>query len=217
MAEAANVALITGITGQDGSYLTEFFISKGYVVHGIIRRSSSLNTHRIDHLYRDQHTGASRMILHYGDMTDMANLEGIVSLTGEAGRGVQSCGAESREGVVRDARVHGQRGRSWDLIINENCPTRNASHNLIQSMNSALKAQPDLFTIAPKITSAKDALGYLTKGEGFTTATRWRMQHRRTYNQAQVTPHAGGIASGCVKSNRSLKCFPFEANTLLHR
>jgi GDPmannose 4,6-dehydratase len=79
MAEATKVALITGITGQDGSYLTEFLISKGYVVHGIIRRSSSLNTHRIDHLYRDQHTGAPRMILHYGDMTDMANIVGIIS------------------------------------------------------------------------------------------------------------------------------------------
>ena len=62
-------ALITGITGQDGSYLAEFLIDKGYEVHGIIRRSSSFNTGRIDHLYRDPHVNNRKMILHYGDLT----------------------------------------------------------------------------------------------------------------------------------------------------
>ncbi|TCP29378.1 GDP-mannose 4,6-dehydratase [Sphingomonas sp. BK235] len=68
------VALITGITGQDGSYLAEFLLAKGYEVHGIKRRSSSLNTQRIDHIYRDPHDTASGPILHYGDLADSSNL-----------------------------------------------------------------------------------------------------------------------------------------------
>ena len=71
-------ALITGITGQDGSYLTELLLSKGYEVHGIIRRASSFNTHRIDHLYQDQLEGAPKMILHYGDLTDSSNLNRLI-------------------------------------------------------------------------------------------------------------------------------------------
>ena len=71
-------ALITGITGQDGSYLTELLMAKGYEVHGIIRRASSFNTHRIDHLYEDQLEGHPRMILHYGDMTDSSNLNRLI-------------------------------------------------------------------------------------------------------------------------------------------
>ena len=67
-------ALITGITGQDGSYLAEFLLSKGYEVHGIIRRASSFNTARIDHLYQDPHNPSPRLILHYGDLTDLASL-----------------------------------------------------------------------------------------------------------------------------------------------
>lgn len=70
----AKVALITGITGQDGSYLAEFLLEKGYEVHGIKRRSSSLNTQRIDHIYHDPHESASGPILHYGDLTDSSNL-----------------------------------------------------------------------------------------------------------------------------------------------
>jgi len=72
------VALITGITGQDGSYLAEFLIQKGYIVHGIKRRSSSLNTERIDHLYQDPHVNHRNFILHYGDLTDASNLIRIV-------------------------------------------------------------------------------------------------------------------------------------------
>ena len=67
-------ALITGITGQDGAYLAELLLNKGYVVHGIKRRSSSINTQRIDHLYQDPHESNRRMVLHYGDMTDATAL-----------------------------------------------------------------------------------------------------------------------------------------------
>jgi len=71
-------ALITGITGQDGSYLTELLLEKGYEVHGIIRRSSSFNTGRIDHLYRDPHLEGVRLFLHYGDLTDSSNLSRLL-------------------------------------------------------------------------------------------------------------------------------------------
>lgn len=71
-------ALITGITGQDGSYLAEFLLEKGYEVHGLIRRASSFNTGRIDHLYRDQHEGNVRLFLHYGDLTDSSNLNRLL-------------------------------------------------------------------------------------------------------------------------------------------
>lgn len=71
-------ALITGITGQDGAYLAEFLLEKGYEVHGIKRRASSFNTDRIDHLYRDPHEAGVRMHLHYGDLTDATNLVRIV-------------------------------------------------------------------------------------------------------------------------------------------
>lgn len=72
-------ALITGITGQDGSYLAELLLEKGYIVHGIIRRSSSFNTARIDHLYRDRHETGVNLFLHYGDLCDSTNLFHIVS------------------------------------------------------------------------------------------------------------------------------------------
>ena len=70
----SKVAFITGVTGQDGAYLSEFLLEKGYVVHGLKRRSSSFNTRRIDHLYKDPHSENPRFILHYGDMTDSTNL-----------------------------------------------------------------------------------------------------------------------------------------------
>lgn len=72
------IALITGITGQDGAYLAELLLSKGYIVHGIKRRSSSFNTGRIDHLYRDPHVSDARFQIHYGDMTDSTNLIRII-------------------------------------------------------------------------------------------------------------------------------------------
>ncbi len=67
-------ALITGITGQDGSYLAELLLEKGYEVHGMIRRASLINTHRIDHLYTDPHNKDARLFLHYGDLTDSTNI-----------------------------------------------------------------------------------------------------------------------------------------------
>ena len=75
-------ALITGITGQDGSYLTELLMGKGYEVHGIIRRASTFNTHRIDHLYKDRHEDGAKMILHYGDLTDSSNLNRLIEKIG---------------------------------------------------------------------------------------------------------------------------------------
>jgi len=72
------VALITGVTGQDGAYLSEFLLNKGYIVHGIKRRSSLINTHRIDHIYKDIHESDLRFKLHYGDLTDSTNLIRII-------------------------------------------------------------------------------------------------------------------------------------------
>ena len=71
-------AFITGVTGQDGSYLAELLLEKGYEVHGLIRRSSSFNTGRIDHIYQDPHTPNSKFFLHYGDLTDGVNLTNLI-------------------------------------------------------------------------------------------------------------------------------------------
>jgi GDPmannose 4,6-dehydratase len=78
MSKQQKVALITGITGQDGSYLAEFLLEKEYVVHGIKRRASSFNTERIDHLYQDPHVNHRNLILHYGDLSDTSNLVRII-------------------------------------------------------------------------------------------------------------------------------------------
>jgi len=75
------VALITGVTGQDGAYLAEFLLKKGYIVHGIKRRASSFNTERIDHLYRDPHLEGVRFFLHHGDLTDSSNLIRVIQQT----------------------------------------------------------------------------------------------------------------------------------------
>ncbi|MEC8260403.1 MAG: GDP-mannose 4,6-dehydratase, partial [SAR324 cluster bacterium] len=71
-------ALITGVTGQDGAYLAEFLLKKGYEVHGIKRRTSLINTDRIDHLYQDPHTRDRHFILHHGDLTDSSSLTRII-------------------------------------------------------------------------------------------------------------------------------------------
>lgn len=71
-------ALITGVTGQDGSYLTEFLLEKGYEVHGIKSRASSFNTDRIDHIYQDPHIDNQNLVLHYGDLTDSSNITRIL-------------------------------------------------------------------------------------------------------------------------------------------
>jgi GDPmannose 4,6-dehydratase len=73
--------LITGITGQDGAYLAEYLLDKGYTVHGVKRRASSFNTDRIDHLYHDPHAAGIKLYLHYGDLTDATNLIRIVQQT----------------------------------------------------------------------------------------------------------------------------------------
>ena len=78
MISLAKTALITGVTGQDGAYLSEFLLKKGYIVHGLKRRSSLFNTDRIDHLYQDPHVDNANFILHYGDMTDSTNLIRII-------------------------------------------------------------------------------------------------------------------------------------------
>ncbi|WP_108647125.1 GDP-mannose 4,6-dehydratase [Polynucleobacter rarus] len=75
------IALITGVTGQDGSYLAEFLLEKGYIVHGLKRRASSLNTDRIDHIYQDPHIDNRNFVLHYGDLSDSSNLIRIVQQT----------------------------------------------------------------------------------------------------------------------------------------
>lgn len=77
----SKVALITGITGQDGAYLAEFLLKKGYIVHGLKRRSSLFNTDRIDHLYQDQHESNVKLTLHYGDLTDSTNLIRLIQET----------------------------------------------------------------------------------------------------------------------------------------
>jgi GDPmannose 4,6-dehydratase len=81
MTSKQKVALITGVTGQDGSYLAEFLLEKGYMVHGIKRRASSFNTERVDHIYQDPHIDHRHFVLHYGDLTDSSNLTRIIQQT----------------------------------------------------------------------------------------------------------------------------------------
>jgi len=93
-------ALITGVTGQDGSYLTRFLLAKGYEVHGIVRRTSTFNTERIDDLYHDPHESGSRLLLHYGDLTDGTSLRRILERTKPAE--VYNLGAQSHVRVSFD-------------------------------------------------------------------------------------------------------------------
>jgi GDPmannose 4,6-dehydratase len=97
----AKRALITGITGQDGSYLAELLLSKGYEVHGVIRRTSTFNTDRIDHLYQDPHTPGARLFLHYGDLADGVTLRRLLELTKP--HEVYNLGAQSHVRVSFDA------------------------------------------------------------------------------------------------------------------
>jgi GDPmannose 4,6-dehydratase len=100
----ARKALITGITGQDGSYLAEFLLGKGYEVHGLIRRSSSFNTERIDHIYVDPHEKDARLLLHYGDLTDGMGLRHV--LTTCQPDEVYNLGAQSHVKVSFDQPVY---------------------------------------------------------------------------------------------------------------
>jgi GDPmannose 4,6-dehydratase len=94
-------ALITGITGQDGSYLSELLLEKGYQVHGIIRRASTINTDRIDHLYQDPHLPETKLFLHYGDLTDGATLRRILEMVQP--QEIYNLGAQSHVRVSFDA------------------------------------------------------------------------------------------------------------------
>jgi GDPmannose 4,6-dehydratase len=100
----AKKALITGITGQDGSYLAEFLLGKGYEVHGLIRRSSTFGTERIDHLYSDPHEKAARLFLHYGDLTDGSGLRQV--LTACKPDEIYNLGAQSHVRVSYDQPVY---------------------------------------------------------------------------------------------------------------
>ena len=90
-------ALITGITGQDGSYLADLLLGKGYEVHGVIRRSSSINTARIDHIYQDPHVAGRRLFLHYGDLTDGSNISRVIEKVKPAE--IYNLGAQSHVAV----------------------------------------------------------------------------------------------------------------------
>jgi len=110
-------ALITGITGQDGSYLAELLLSKGYEVHGLIRRASTFNTSRIDHLYQDPHNPDARLFLHYGDLSDAARL---VTLLGEIDPDeVYNLGAQSHVRVSFDVRRAGVKCRFYQASTSE--------------------------------------------------------------------------------------------------
>jgi len=100
----AKKALITGITGQDGSYLAEFLLAKGYEVHGLVRRSSTFGTERIDHIYRDPHDPEAKLFLHYGDLTDGAGLRRV--LTACRPDEVYNLGAQSHVRVSFDQPVY---------------------------------------------------------------------------------------------------------------
>ncbi len=103
-ANPAKTALITGITGQDGSYLAELLLQKGYQVHGLIRRSSSFNTERIDHIYHDPHEQSTRLHLHYGDLTDASCLREVLTRTKPTE--VYNLGAQSHVRVSFDQPVY---------------------------------------------------------------------------------------------------------------
>src|SRR3954462_5081199 len=97
-------ALITGITGQDGSYLTEFLLAKGYEVHGIVRRASTFNTNRIDHVYEDPHAQGASLRLHYGDLTDASCLTKLMQEVRP--REVYNLGAQSHVRVSIDMPIY---------------------------------------------------------------------------------------------------------------
>ena len=106
-------ALITGITGQDGSYMAELLLAKGYEVHGLIRRASTFNTSRIDHLYVDPHSPDARLFLHYGDLSDGVPV-GDIARRHRPRRGVQPRRAVPCTGVFRRTRAHGRHDRDRD-------------------------------------------------------------------------------------------------------
>ena len=114
---AQKKALITGITGQDGSYLAELLLEKGYEVHGIKRRASSFNTERIDHLYQDPHEADPRFILHYGDMTDSSNLNRIIEKVEPVVETVLDNSLKPGEKVLHQAGRIGYKTKTYKSII----------------------------------------------------------------------------------------------------
>ncbi len=113
MSREMATALVTGVTGQDGSYLTELLLDKGYEVHGVIRRSSSFNTDRLEHMYRDPHDPSTRLFLHFGDLTDVSSLRRILEEVQPDE--IYNLGAQSHvQGLLRPARLHGAGGRAGD-------------------------------------------------------------------------------------------------------
>ena len=110
-------ALITGITGQDGSYLAELLLEKGYEVHGIIRRASTFNTDRIDHLYQDPHINSVRLFLHYGDLADSVQM--VKLLYDLQPDEIYNLGAQPCPSILRCAGVHRRCSRYWPVRILE--------------------------------------------------------------------------------------------------
>src|SRR5213076_972467 len=113
-------ALITGITGQDGAYLAEFLLAKGYEVHGIKRRASLFNTERIDHIYQDPHAPSPNFFLHYGDLSDTSNLTRIVQQVQPDE--VYNLGAMSHVAVSFESPVHRRRRRDRHLALARSDP-----------------------------------------------------------------------------------------------
>ena len=131
-------ALITGITGQDGSYLADLLLEKGYEVHGIIRRASTFNTDRIDHLYQDPHVHGVRLFLHYGDLADSVNMVKLIyQLKPEE---IYHLGAQSpREGKLRYSGVHGGRRRaSGPSAFSRQCGKRGFPSRFYQASSSEM-------------------------------------------------------------------------------
>ena len=104
MSQVTKRALVTGITGQDGSYLTELLLKKGYEVHGVLRRSSTFNSERIDHVYQDPHADTRRLVLHYGDLSDGNALSRLVRFVDP--QEVYNLGAQSHVRVSFDQPVY---------------------------------------------------------------------------------------------------------------
>ena len=131
-------ALITGITGQDGSYLAEFLLAKGYEVHGIVRRTSSFNTERIEHIYADPHEPDERLRLHYGDLNDASSLQRVLAHRG-AGRGLQPRCAEPRARQLRRAGVHRGSRRHWERCgCSKRCANLGMSPRFYQASSSEM-------------------------------------------------------------------------------
>ncbi len=138
-------ALITGITGQDGSYLAEFLLEKGYEVHGIKRRASLFNTQRIDHIFEDPHTNQARLKLHYGDLTDSSNLTRILSEVRPDE--VYNLGAQSHVAVSFEAPEYTATSMPWGRC---GCWRRSASSGWKRPRGSTRPRPPSFTARSPR-------------------------------------------------------------------